>query len=161
MDAPFRIRAGTAADAAPVAALERLCFDDPWSDESIHDSLAGGWSFGLVAVAATDGAIVGYLFGREVAGTGEVLNIATAQRWRRRGVANALLDAGLRQLRRRGATEVFLEVRASNDVAQALYQRAGFRAVGMRQGYYRHPPEDALVLRLDFDQPARIGSPDA
>ena len=53
-----------------------------------------------------------------------------------------------RELRLRGGREVFLEVRESNAAAQALYCGRGFRVVGARQRYYRHPVEDALVLRL-------------
>ena len=59
-----------------------------------------------------------------------------------------MLDAGLAAVRARGGSEVFLEVRASNAVAQALYAGRGFRTEGRRRGYYRRPDEDALVLRL-------------
>ena len=52
----------------------------------------------------------------------------------------------LREAIARGATAVTLEVRASNEAAQALYRRFGFLPVGTRKGYYRHPDEDALVL---------------
>jgi ribosomal-protein-alanine N-acetyltransferase len=92
--------------------------------------------------------IVGYMIGREAAGTGEVLNLAVDPPFRRRGLARSLLEHGLVALRRRGADEVFLEVRASNDSAQALYRSRGFEQVGTRAAYYRSPVEDALVLRL-------------
>jgi ribosomal-protein-alanine N-acetyltransferase len=96
--------------------------------------------------------IVGYLIAREAAGTGEILNLAVDPPWRRRGIAWTLLDAGLVALQRRGTEEVYLEVRVSNDAARLLYQRAGFRPVGRRGGYYRNPLEDALVLRRALDQ---------
>jgi ribosomal-protein-alanine N-acetyltransferase len=70
--------------------------------------------------------------------------------WRRRRIGRLLLDAGLEALLGRGAEEVFLEVRESNAGALALYQAAGFRAVGQRAAYYRSPREDALVLRTDL-----------
>jgi [ribosomal protein S18]-alanine N-acetyltransferase len=92
--------------------------------------------------------VLGYLIARDVAGSGEVLNLAVAPESRRRGIARALLEAGLSALAARGADEVFLEVRESNVGAQELYRSLGFRAVGLRAGYYRHPKEDALVLRL-------------
>ena len=92
--------------------------------------------------------IVGYLIAREAGGTGEILNLAVDPPHRRAGIASALLDAGLVVLRRRGAEEIFLEVRESNLAAQALYLGAGFRPVGQRARYYRNPVEDALILRL-------------
>ena len=97
---------------------------------------------------------MGYLVGRDVAGSGEILNLAVAPEHRRAGVARALLDQGLELLRLRGAEEAFLEVRASNQAAMALYGGAGFRTVGMRADYYRNPREDALVLRLGLASPA-------
>lgn len=99
-------------------------------------------------MAEYDGVVVGYLVGRDVAGSGEILNLAVAPEHRRAGVARALLHEGLDLLRLRGAEEAFLEVRASNEGALALYGGAGFRPVGMRADYYRNPSEDALVLRL-------------
>jgi [ribosomal protein S18]-alanine N-acetyltransferase len=89
-----------------------------------------------------------------VAATGEVLNLAVAPEFRRRGIGGALLDAGLAAFRRRKVDEVFLEVRESNIEAQALYIGHGFRPVGQRSAYYRNPREDALVLRLAMEQRA-------
>lgn len=146
MDARYRIRRARAADAAAIAALERESFSDPWSEASFREAIAAPWSFVLVAEAADR--LVGYLVGRDMAGTGEVLNLATAAAHRRAGIARRLLEAGLEELGARGASEVFLEVRGSNAAALDLYRRAGFRPVGVRAGYYRHPVEDALVLRL-------------
>jgi len=145
-DVPCRIRRGTPADAPALVAIERRAFADPWSEPSFRESLSAAWSFGLVA--ETDDEIVGYLIAREAGGSGEILNLAVDPPHRRTGVGRTLLDAGLAALHRRGAEEIFLEVRESNLAAQALYLGAGFRPVGQRAGYYRNPLEDALVLRL-------------
>ncbi|HEU5171497.1 MAG TPA: ribosomal protein S18-alanine N-acetyltransferase [Gemmatimonadales bacterium] len=145
-DAPCRIRRGTPADARALAAIERRAFADPWTEASFREALGATWSFGLVAETDT-GDIVGYLVGREAAGTGEILNLAVDPPRRRTGIGRALLDAGLLALHRRGADEVYLEVRESNLAAQALYLGAGFRPVGQRNAYYRNPVENALVLR--------------
>jgi [ribosomal protein S18]-alanine N-acetyltransferase len=152
MDTPYRIRSAVPADAAPLVQIERRCFSDPWTETSFREALESPWTFGLVAHAGRG--IAGYLIGREVAGTGEVLNLAVAPDFRRRGVARALLRAGLNFLRKRRVEEVFLEVRESNESAQALYLSAGFRPVGQRAGYYRNPREDALVLWLPLEQHA-------
>jgi len=152
MDAPYRIRLAVSADAVPLGDIERRCFSDPWSVTSFREALASPWTFGLVA--HTERGIVGYLIGREVAGTGEILNLAVAPNFRRKGVARALLRAGLNYLGKRRVEEVFLEVRESNQSAQALYLSTGFRPVGQRAAYYRNPKEDALVLWLPLEQHA-------
>ncbi len=149
MDAPFRIRSAVPADAPRLITIERRCFSDPWSEASFREALGAAWTFGLVA--ETDRQVVGYLIARELAGAGEILNVAVAPEARRQGVGRTLLDEGLRVLRRRAVEEVFLEVRESNRSAQALYLAIGFRPVGQRAGYYRNPKEDALVLRLDLE----------
>jgi ribosomal-protein-alanine acetyltransferase len=146
MDAPYRIRRARTADAPRIVVIERSCFGDPWSEASFREAMDAAWSF--VLVADEGGEVIGYLVGRDVAGTGEVLNLAIAPGRRRQGIARRLLDEGLEELGSRGATEVFLEVRESNRAAQLLYKDAGFRPVGMRAKYYRNPSEDALVLRL-------------
>jgi len=152
MDAPFRIRSAVPADAPALVAIERRAFSDPWSEASFREALEAAWSFGLVA--ETGRGIMGYLIGRDVAATGEVLNLAVAPEHRRRGIGGALLEAGLKAFRRRKVDEVFLEVRESNYSAQALYLAHGFRPVGQRSAYYRNPKEDALVLRLEMAQRA-------
>jgi [ribosomal protein S18]-alanine N-acetyltransferase len=152
MDAPYRIRSALPADAAGLVTIERQAFSDPWSEASFREALASPWTFGLIAEGARR--VAGYLIAREVAGTGEVLNLAVAPEFRRRGIGGALLEAGLATLRRRKVDEVFLEVRESNISAQALYIGYGFRPVGQRAAYYRNPKEDALVLRLELKQRA-------
>jgi [ribosomal protein S18]-alanine N-acetyltransferase len=152
MDDRFRIRPAALADAATLVAIERRCFSDPWSESAFREALSSEWTFTLLAESGRRPA--GYLIGREVAGSGEVLNLAVAPEFRRRGLGGALLEEGLAVFRRRGATEVFLEVRESNQSAQSLYLARGFKPVGQRAAYYRNPREDALVLRLALRQHA-------
>jgi ribosomal-protein-alanine N-acetyltransferase len=154
MDGPYQIRPAVPDDAAELVAIERRCFSDPWSEAGFRDALGATWTFGLVAETST-GRIAGYLVARELAGAGEILNLAVPPEFRRRGVARALLDAGIMVLHSHRVDEVFLEVRESNLMAQALYVGAGFRPVGQRAAYYRNPKEDALVLRLDLESGAR------
>jgi ribosomal-protein-alanine N-acetyltransferase len=152
MDAPYRIRPAVPADGPALVAIERRCFGDPWSEASFREALTSAWTFALVA--ETGRGVAGYLIGREAAGAGEVLNLAVAPEFRRRGIGDALLQAGLGSFRRSQVEEVFLEVRESNTSARALYSRHGFRPVGQRSAYYRNPREDALVLRLELTQRA-------
>jgi ribosomal-protein-alanine N-acetyltransferase len=145
MDGPSRIRPAWPADAPVLAMLERRCFGDPWNDEAFRSLLRQHEAIGVVS--EEQGEIAGYGLARAVAGSGEILNLAVAPEHRRQGIAQALLVALLEQLVQRQVTEVFLEVRASNDPALGLYQRHDFQPVGRRPSYYRLPREDALILR--------------
>lgn len=146
MDDPWQIRPARLADAAPVAAIERRCFSDPWSIEAFEEMIR--FPLAVTLVAERDRAVAGYLIGRAVAGEGEIMNLAVAPDQRREGLGTRLLEAGLAALAARRAESVYLEVRAGNTAARELYQRHGFGPVGRRAGYYRNPVEDAIVLRL-------------
>jgi len=152
MAVPWTIRPATHRDVAAAAALERRCFSDPWSEAAIADSFGGPGMRGLVATHP-DG-LQGYVIARAVAGEAEILNLAVAPEVRGRGLGGRLLDAMLNLLRRAKVREVFLEVRRGNAPAHALYFSRGFEVVGQRANYYRHPVEDAIVLRLALEGPA-------
>lgn len=98
-----------------------------------------------VAVAEFAGEVAGFVVFRLVADDeGEILNLAVDPGMRRRGAGTRLLRHALAA----GAPVWYLEVRASNETAIRFYERAGFRAVGTRHGYYSDPAEDAVVMRL-------------
>jgi ribosomal-protein-alanine N-acetyltransferase len=144
------IRPGTLDDLAAIVAAERECFSDPWSPSGIRELLQKETSICLVAVGRRPkNDLAGYLFARSIAGEGEILNLAVLPAARRRGLGRLLLAAGLERLEAERADAVFLEVRASNEDAKALYRSAGFTIVGVRSDYYRNPREDALVLRRE------------
>ncbi|MGH7671595.1 MAG: ribosomal protein S18-alanine N-acetyltransferase [Gemmatimonadales bacterium] len=124
--------------------IERAVFSDPWSPRAFRDCVASGVPF---LVAETAGGVAGYVVARHAADEGEILNLAVAPAWHQRGVGRALVARVLAALAGRGVTQVFLEVRASNVAARALYEGAGFREVGRRARYYRRPLEDAVVLQ--------------
>ena len=86
------------------------------------------------------------MIGRLVADQFEILNLAVERDSRRRGIATQLVQAMLEDARGTTARQAFLEVRASNEGAIALYARLGFRVWGRRIKYYRNPREDALLL---------------
>lgn len=146
MDGHCRLRPATLADTSAIAAIERTVFSDPWSAESIRESIGMPWMFTLVA-EDLEAKVVGYVFCREIAGESELLNLAVAPDLRREGVGARLLDAALAWAGSRGARETFLEVRESNVSAITLYEREGFRAVGRRSDYYQDPVEDAILYR--------------
>jgi len=157
MDSHFPIRPASFADAPALAAIERRCFSDPWPLDGFREVLAMPGCVALVMTAGDEPCA--YFLAREILGTAEVLNLAVVPDHRGQGLGRALLEAGLAAVQSRGGTEIFLEVRASNTVAQALYRSRGFRVSGRRRGYYRRPEEDALVLRLQIE-PARPNGDD-
>ena len=78
----------------------------------------------------------------------ELETVVIEQRYRRQGIATALVADCRQWAAREGASMVRLEVRASNAAALALYQRCGFSTVGVRRAYYSAPVEDALLLQV-------------
>jgi len=101
---------------------------------------------GCVLVGEQERSVVGFLCFRILGTEAEVLNLAVLPSSRRRGVGSEMLEQAVREVSARGATRLFLEVRKSNVPAIRLYERHGFVAVGMRPGYYKDPPDDAVVL---------------
>ena len=129
----------------PIAQLEKLCFSDPWSEKSIATELSSRLSYWLVAVENEE--VVGYIGSQSVLGESDMMNVAVHPACRRRGIAEALVEALSHDLKERGNVCLTLEVRASNAPAIALYEKLGFTQVGLRKNYYRNPREDALILR--------------
>lgn len=146
-DADVVLRAARASDIDAMAAIERVAFSDPWPTSAFADLLRAPHA--TMTVAVSDAGLAGYCVLLMAADEGEIANIATAPWARRRGVAGRLLDHALRLAQHLGAVSVYLEVRASNESARALYASRAFAPVGRRRGYYRNPLEDALVLRHD------------
>lgn len=133
-----------------VAELEKLCFSDPWSENSVSSELNNPLSLWLVAV---DGErVAGYVGSQSVMGESDMMNIAVHPDYRRRGLAEMLVAELVTALKNAGNTCLTLEVRASNAPAIALYEKTGFSQIGLRKNYYRNPREDALILRREFGE---------
>jgi len=94
--------------------------------------------------------VLGFFAGWIVEDELHVNNVAAHRDYRRMGVGRSLMEAAVDEARRRGVSEVLLEVRASNEGAQRMYRNLGFSFVGRRRDYYRLPTEDALVMKLKF-----------
>ena len=127
-----------------VLAVERAVFADPWSARDFDDTVAARVPF---FVAVVDGAVSGYVVAHYAADEGEILNLAVVEGRRRCGLGRALAERALAALAEREVRQVYLEVRASNAGAKALYEGLGFRTVGRRAKYYQRPVEDAVILR--------------
>lgn len=161
------LRRASIADLDAVMALERATFDDDaWPKEAMRRELEGEHGFYLVVVdvdvriAGDAPAIVGYagLLAPAGSGQGDIQTIAVDPVHRGAGVGRALMTTLIDEARRRGADEVFLEVRADNPVARALYTSLGFVEIGVRRRYYRGGV-DAIHMKLDV--PPAVAAPAA
>jgi [ribosomal protein S18]-alanine N-acetyltransferase len=143
--AVFFLRPMQAADLPALLALEAEN-PAPWSAAQLAAELGveTGWQF--VAIPAGGEAPCAFLCGRSVAGEAEILRLAVARSWRRQGVAGLLLTHCLDFLARSGVARVFLEVRAANAPARALYEKFDFRQAGLRKNYYAAPKDHAIVM---------------
>jgi ribosomal-protein-alanine N-acetyltransferase len=140
------LRPATPADVPEVAALERVCYPDPWAPNAFASLPDNPQVYFAVARDAA-AKLVGYVIAWHVMDEGELANLAVAPGARRQGIGRALLGAVTRDAVERGTGELYLEVRESNHAARTLYEANGWGQVGRRKGYYRSPVEDALILR--------------
>lgn len=137
-------------DLDAIMAIESSEFpDDAWSATMMSAELLA--PFGRYVIATdVDGAVLGYA-GVRVGGTqADVQTIAVIPERRREGIGRLLLGELLAEARRRGATEVFLEVRADNPGAQRLYEAHGFHQAADRPGYYPGGI-DAIVMQAHVE----------
>ncbi len=123
--------------------MEQSCFSDPWSKEMLSDCLR--YPYYRTFVAEEGGQVCGYGVLIVLFEDAEVANIAVGNAFRGRGIGKALLREMHAQAKALGATRALLEVRKSNGVAIALYEKFGYAAYGERKGYYEDG-EDALLM---------------
>ncbi len=151
----------TAAQLDTVLAIEVSAYSFPWSRGNFIDSLAAGHPARVLFGA--DGELLGYFVAMTGVDEMHLLNITVAPARQGRGHARFMIDALVSLCRERQARELWLEVRASNARARAMYERLGFAPVGVRKGYYPAPlgqREDAVVMGLKFGA-AASGASDA
>lgn len=139
-----RIRMATAEDAEVLAKLERDCFLASWSEETILATLSRRDFVG--AIVECENQAVGYVIGLSLFENAEILRIAVSPQKRRLGFGAWALDFFLAQVKARGAEQVFLEVRISNESAISLYTSRGFEQLRERENYYENG-ETAVEMR--------------
>lgn len=145
----IRIRTAGEADLDAVMALEQAAFPaSAWERATMRAEIASEWGRYVIAVDG-EGAALGYAGLRAVGVEGDVQTIAVAESARGRGIGRALLAELLAEAERRGVRELFLEVRADNAAARALYESVGFREIGVRPRYYQPEDVDAVVMKRD------------
>jgi ribosomal-protein-alanine acetyltransferase len=138
-------------------AIETTTFQtDAWSADSMRSELLSPHTYYLVAVRVDDPSIVdGYagLLAPQGAGDADIQTIAVAASARRHGLGRTMMRHLMTEAHQRGAARLFLDVRADNPGAQALYEALGFEPIAVRTGYYQPDNVDAVVMRHTLAPP--------
>lgn len=147
MRSMWEVVPATLADVAAVAAIERVANPTPWPLASLTGHFAGAanWAW----LAKTPERVGAFALGATICDEAHLYEIATAPNVRRQGAARTVLQWAMQQARGAGATAMWLEVRASNTSAIALYEACGFALVSVRLRYYQDG-EAAQVMRAGF-----------
>lgn len=156
--------------AKQIADIERDVFSDAWSYETITHTFLMKHYHIYVAYSGDDdkgiieldenkagmncdelgiGEITGYIIASVIADETELLRIAVKDEYRKQGFASLLIGKYLSDMKE-CATTGFLEVRESNTSAKALYEKNGYRQIGIRRRYYKEPEEDACIYQISF-----------
>ena len=148
-----RLEKMTIAHLDGVITIENAAYPFPWTRGNFIDSLASGYPAQVLFDSDRRGQAIGYFVAMEGVEEMHLLNLTVAPESQSQGHGRFMLDALVDLCRQRLALQLWLEVRQSNPRARALYQRYGFRDIGVRRGYYPAAAgrrEDALVMSLDL-----------
>ena len=143
----YYLRRMVEADLDSVLEIEHLSFPHPWR----HTTFIGELDiypisipFGIIC--RSNDHLIGYIILWFIQEEVQISNFALHPDFRKRGVGEAVLRDILDKITREGAEEIFLEVRPSNHGARSLYEKLGFKILGVRKNYYQSPVEDALIM---------------
>lgn len=129
--------------------IEEKTFNPPWSREAFLLELTKNLLAKYI-VAEVDGLVVGYGGIWLIIDEGHVTNIAVDEKYRGKGIGSKILEGLIQLCADRNMIAMTLEVRKSNEVAQALYKKYGFKEYGIRKGYYQDNNEDAIIMWKDI-----------
>ncbi|AKG33533.1 ribosomal protein S18-alanine N-acetyltransferase [Paenibacillus durus] len=136
-------------DIPDILVIEHEAFTMPWTGEAFRNELTHN-HFARYMVMEFDGSIIGYAGMWAIVDEAHVTNIALLEAYRGRKWGERLLDELMKTAAYLGMKSITLEVRVSNEVAQNLYRKKGFRPAGLRKGYYSDNREDALIMWADL-----------
>lgn len=138
------IREMSMKDVEQVAELEQATFSKPWSKEDFITSLQR--TENIYIIAEKNETIVGYCGMWGIAGEGQINNIAVRPGYRKRNIAYKILQYTMEKAQKKDIKAFTLEVRQSNQPAQRLYHKLGFKTAGIRKNFYEAPIENAIIM---------------
>lgn len=137
-------------DIDEVSELDKLCFSIPWSRNSFIDELSN--KIAHYYVLRDDDIMIGYCGVWNVAGEGNITNIAVHPDYRRKGCGSMLMERLFTLAKELSLSLLTLEVREGNAAAQALYRKYGFEILGKRPNYYADNREAAYIMTIEFNR---------
>lgn len=149
-----RFRAMTEADIPAICEIEQESFTTPWTEGAFHNELTNN-QFAKYTVLEFDGEVAGYGGMWLIMEEAHVTNIAIRQKYRGQKLGERLLTEMQQTASLFGVQRMTLEVRPSNEIARRLYEKKGFRSVGVRRGYYTDNQEDAIIMWADLPKISR------
>lgn len=130
-----------------VLEIENRSFTNPWREFSFIGEINNyPISNPYVVIHKGEQKIVGYIIYWILNEEAQISNIAVHPDFRRSGIAESVLQQVMDQFKERYVKYVILEVRPSNLAARFLYNKLGFKVIGVKKGYYHNPSEDALIM---------------
>ena len=144
------VRQMTADDIAQVVEIEEEAFSSPWTVKGFEESLELLYSRFYVAVV--DEKIAGYIGSYLMYDEIDITNIAVRKIFRRKGIANKLIEEVLVYAKEKEVSNINLEVRLSNIPARNLYEKYGFKELGIRKNFYSKPTEDGMIMQKNMTQ---------
>lgn len=141
----LRLRTMDVEDLDAVMTIEEQTYSHPWTRGIFRDCLRVGYCSWVMEI---DEDVIGYGIMSVAAAEAHILNICIHPDFQGRGLGRKILHRLIRLAKDHGVDTMFLEVRATNQVAQILYESEGFNEIGQRRGYYpaKEGREDALVF---------------
>lgn len=144
-DYEIRFRYMAIKDIEAVLEVEYAAFTMPWSKSAFYNELVSN-RFAAYVVVEVDAKVVGYCGVWVIIDEAQITNIALLPEYRGHKIGEALMRTAMQYARMRGARKMSLEVRVSNEPAQGMYRKLGFKPGGLRKNYYTDDHEDALVM---------------
>lgn len=138
------IESMTVDDISQVAEIERQIFSIPWSEKAFRDSMESDNT--IYIVAKENNNVAGYAGMYLSFEEGNITNVAVNPLSRRKRIGEKIVRDILNRAYEKGVRDVFLEVRETNSVAIALYEKIGFKEEGIRKNFYDKPRENALIM---------------
>lgn len=138
------VREMTEDDVEEAAVIEGKTFSMPWKASDFLEMVKAPYAYYFVA-EIPQRKIVGIIGLRDIAGEGEITNVAVDKSYRRLGIGRKLMDAVIDKCDELKINDITLEVRVSNVPAIRLYESYGFVSEGVRPNFYEHPTEDAAI----------------
>ena len=150
----FTIRKMTAEDVPEVARIDRMSFSLPWPEHAFRYEVTDNRAARCYVAESEDKRLAGMVVSWIIVDELHIATIATHPEFRRQGIGESILTFALKDALEAGVKRAFLEVRASNEAAQAMYIKFGFEATGRRVRYYKDNGEDAILMTLEgLDSP--------